>query len=379
MNARRQAKGFTLIEAMVFVAISSIVTLGLTSAFISFVRQSRAASEKLDINEAKNLFRIALLNELVCTWQLAGRQVVTGGVTSSVPSPTQIDLDVLYQGMSTTSAILADAGELLMTSPWIRVQRVSFENILATGNPNEYVGEFVISFQNDTMVMAREPIRLLQIFTVSGAPPNQSIANCVGLNSRGRVSKILTFDSSGVWVVPAGVDQAEVELWGGGAGGAAGGDVKAGNRYRGGGGGGGGYIRARVAVVPGSSIPITIGSGGAAGTKCREDSQPGGATSFGSYLVAPGGGKADGDANPTDPAGGGGGSPLSSSFVNVDSFEIIQGGPGESGKVCADGRGGLSPRGGARVPGGGGHGGSCSEPCGQNGEPGAGGRVVVRY
>lgn len=65
--------------------------------------------------------------------------------------------------------------------------------------------------------------------------------------------------ASGTFVVPAGVSHLSVEAWGGGGGG---GSVS--GCFAGGGGGSGGYARAIIAVTPGESLGIVIGSGGAA-------------------------------------------------------------------------------------------------------------------
>lgn len=96
------------------------------------------------------------------------------------------------------------------------------------------------------------------------------------------------FTASGTWTKPAGLPDdtmVTVELWGGGGGGGSTGA-----------GGGGAYMRYvfRVADLP-STVPITIGAGGAV-------SGAGGLTSFGSLGRAYGGGPGGGGA-----VGGGGG------------------------------------------------------------------------
>lgn len=87
------------------------------------------------------------------------------------------------------------------------------------------------------------------------------------------------YDVSGTWTKPAGLDAnafVTVELWGGGGGGASGG--------RNGGGGGGGYNRRvfRAGDLP-SSLAVTVGAGGGLNVA-------GGASSFGTYAYAYGGG-----------------------------------------------------------------------------------------
>lgn len=80
------------------------------------------------------------------------------------------------------------------------------------------------------------------------------------------------FASSGTWTVPAGVKTCEVTVLGG---------SDYGSNY---GSSAGGYFRGIVDVTGATSVPITVGSGGTV------SSTKGGASSFGTYVAAPGGG-----------------------------------------------------------------------------------------
>ncbi len=72
-------------------------------------------------------------------------------------------------------------------------------------------------------------------------------------------SQSLTFTSDGIFLVPVGVTNISVKVWGGGGGG---GYV---TTNGGGGGGGGGYSEGTVSVNPGEILNVIIGSGGAGG------------------------------------------------------------------------------------------------------------------
>ncbi|MFC5191409.1 glycine-rich domain-containing protein [Algoriphagus aquatilis] len=65
------------------------------------------------------------------------------------------------------------------------------------------------------------------------------------------------FPDGGIFYVPAGIFEITVKVWGGGGGGA---------RNDGGGGGGSGYSEVTIAVVPGSTLYLYVGNGGAGAT-----------------------------------------------------------------------------------------------------------------
>jgi len=67
-----------------------------------------------------------------------------------------------------------------------------------------------------------------------------------------------SYTASGTWVCPAGVTSVTVQCWGGGGGGGSR-SVNGGA----GGGGGGAFASGTIAVVPGTTYPVTVGTGGA--------------------------------------------------------------------------------------------------------------------
>lgn len=194
-------------------------------------------------------------------------------------------------------------------------------------------------------------------------------------------SGVRAFTTSGNFVVPPGVRQVEVEVWGGGSGSFASATGKAA-----GGGSGGGYARKRITgLTPGESIPVTIGSGGSAGLVSGAPPTAGGTSSFGSHVSATGGALnylatvASPQHGATPPGTGIGGD------VNL---------PGSAGQVGSNGNGGLgggSPMGGHQnsgttgvaglFPGGGASGPGCGAD-GQtryDGAAGAAGFAVIRW
>lgn len=108
---------------------------------------------------------------------------------------------------------------------------------------------------------------LVSIMTLIGAIPHGAEA----------------FSSTGTFTVPAGVTKVRARVYGGGGGtaGCAAGAASAGAW-------GGGYSEGFFTVVPGATIPITVGAGGAQGSGAGNGGT-GGTSSFGSFCSATGG------------------------------------------------------------------------------------------
>lgn len=191
---------------------------------------------------------------------------------------------------------------------------------------------------------------------------------------------VQTFGASGNFVVPNGVTRVEVELWGGGSG-----SFASTSSAASGGGSGGGYARKRLSgLTSGQVIPVTVGSGGAAGTTSTAPG-PGGTSSFGSFVSATGG-MLNGSATVANPQNG-----AIPGGVGVGGDVNLMGSSGGIGFLSVGGLGGGSPMGGMQTsgstgnsgvsPGGGasGAGTGANGTTPYNGGAGANGLVVVRW
>jgi hypothetical protein len=170
--------------------------------------------------------------------------------------------------------------------------------------------------------------------------------------------KIEVFTSDGVFSVPSGVTEVDVLVVGGGGGGGR----NASPNSSGGGGAGGLTWETNYAVTAGTVIPVTIGTGGTAGTRTPSEAQAtaGGNSSFGPLVAEGGGPGGQNDTGMLDGgAGGSGGGSASTGGA---------GGAGSQGNAGGSGSGGAG--GGA---GGGGAGGAGGNTAGNNGGNGGAG------
>lgn len=197
----------------------------------------------------------------------------------------------------------------------------------------------------------------------------------------GVASGVQSFTASGAFVVPPGVTQVEVEVWGAGSG-----SFASVSGLPSGGGSGGGYARKLVTgLIPGQSIPVAVGAGGTAGTTAGILPTSGGTSSFGPFVSATGGSlnylaTAAAPENGATPPGTGIGGDVN-----------FNGSAGQVGMLNQGGMGGAAPFGGMQnsgasgntgyFPGGGasGAGTGSGGNTAYNGGAGSGGLVVVRW
>jgi len=195
--------------------------------------------------------------------------------------------------------------------------------------------------------------RFIKVIFDLGLPTSDGFAGTIYLDDVSFYNGLIQntqqiFTSSGSLIVPNRCSSAFVIAIGAGAGGGGGnsqsmsyGALKTSYlwgqyyetidlHYGAGGGGGGALVWGLVRVVPGETIAISIGQGGNGGA-IATDGADGGETSFGDYLVAPGGTKGKTNNSATDGSLGVGGDGGQAGFVHKGSLMGVSGSDGADG------------------------------------------------
>lgn len=333
----------------------SLVKMGINATATQFtlVAPSGAGQSQAYLIEA--CFKEADANSLVLPYYNANNptQSFSGPSNSGAPQPTQRTQRVLLQ---------LKAGQAA----------ASGSQVVPVADPG-WISLYVV-----TVATGQSVITPADIAVASSAPflPFKLPSLRPGFGSG-----VQCFQASGNFTVPAGVVQAEIEVWGGGSGSFA---SLAG--VSSGGGSGGGYARKLVtSLTPGQIVSVKVGSGGAGGTTTGVAAGSGGASSFGQYVSASGG-ATNYLSSTSQPANG-----ASPPGVGISGDVNLTGSAGQAGAGSQGGIGGAAPMGGSQnsgtagnsgiFPGGGasGAGTGASGTTAYNGAAGAGGLVVVRW
>lgn len=180
-----------------------------------------------------------------------------------------------------------------------------------------------------------------------------------------------TFNTSGTWAAPNGVNAIDIECWGGGGGG---GGSTAGTNYGGSGGGGGSYAKvSNISTIPGNNYQVIVGKGGSGGTAGNGGSSGGNSSFETNTLIAGGGGGGGAGGNSAGSIGTGGDAENNTGDVSHSGGDGAVGadpnggGGGEGSGSTTDGNNAVGQTGGTGTNGGnGGNGGNVNT----NGSPG---------
>jgi prepilin-type N-terminal cleavage/methylation domain-containing protein len=167
-----KAQGFSLIEILIAIAIVSVLALALATMTSNGQKEMKALVQKSEILEVKaSLLQNLSLYE-VCTWQFKDKVINTTNVTSTLKSNTTLSFNAIHLGPDASSAILAQAGQDLAGSQsGLKVATITFDEITATGMPDEYMGYLTVHFNSQNLVRPLKPARIQKIVHVIGSDP----------------------------------------------------------------------------------------------------------------------------------------------------------------------------------------------------------------
>jgi hypothetical protein len=176
-------RGSSFVQVLILSGALVYVMMTLLSATRSQQQDIKGLQQKSEATEFKNLLVKTLSNSSVCTPYLKDMVVDVANATTTTASPTVLNLSDIYYGTLGTSAPLASAGKVLPLSQYgLVVDKISFKNILATGNPGEYKGNFEVSFTSGSIARPLHPVQSEQIIKIATDGSNR-IVSCYSASS----------------------------------------------------------------------------------------------------------------------------------------------------------------------------------------------------
>jgi hypothetical protein len=222
---------------------------------------------------------------------------VTGQVVSWNNSTATWEVGTLASGVSSFSA-----GTTGLTPSTGTTGAVTLGGTLSTANG----GTGQTTYTNGQLLIGNTSSNTLTKATLT-AGNGISITNGAGsITIASSAVDVQTFNANGTWTKPSSGTMARIQVWGGGGGGSA--LVNGGDGVGGGGGGGYNELWTPLSTLA-SSVSVTVGTGGTAGTSTNGGA--GNPSSFGTLVYAYGGGGGGYSSIYGAFAGGGGGSQLS--------------------------------------------------------------------
>jgi type II secretory pathway pseudopilin PulG len=172
-NASSRAGGFVLIEALIAAAILGVITVAFAQMLQMQGAQIKTLQQKQELLDLKNVVLQAVAADTVCTWQLLGKTMDVSAITTTTSNTAaDINLGQLFYGNDPASALIAQAGAPLPQSKTgISVDTVKFNNVIATGLPDQYRGTLAISFMRTNMAVPLRPVEVQRVVTVNPADP----------------------------------------------------------------------------------------------------------------------------------------------------------------------------------------------------------------
>ncbi len=316
-SLRRNSKGMSLVEVMVALGITGIVSVAIMQVMTTSMKGIRFVNSRNDMQEITRALTVSFRDPVVC-----------GGAFTGIPNVTMATLGAA-NGISVTARLpfLDTMGNVIIPAANQRYGALVIEGARLGGpapdnpislGPNAFLVPLIVNANagaaegtvGANIVRGSARVRLY----TNGA---NTVTGCEADTGVNDLSNSQTFNQAGnaTWTVPAGVQQIRVEVWGGGGGGGGGfantdAPISGRNVTYGEGGGAGGYVSTLVrGLSTGDILSVRVGAGGAGGPGAQgtntttSNNGPGGNGGQSCVSTAPGCG---GTIYALAPGGGGG-------------------------------------------------------------------------
>lgn len=186
-------KGFTLIEILIASAILLTISMAIGGLIQSNLKSTTYIEKKLNAMDLKTQLVILMSKNEVCTCQLNPSQLAEpeGHPLDNRPGLSfnsavingseQLDLKMIKFGCGLNAPPLAKINATYGTN--LEIENISIKNLVPTSQPDEWRGDWTISFKSQNGVMSLKPITVAEVFKVDPASPmgTKTISSCVGL------------------------------------------------------------------------------------------------------------------------------------------------------------------------------------------------------
>ncbi len=157
-NLTGNSHGFTLVELMISIGISSIIALGMVKLAATQTKTGKNVSQSMEIQDLRSLLMWRLGISTVCDSNFRPSGNAPVRVNTGNPAATNIRLQSLYYTDSNSQAIVT-AGQKIPSSKYnIIVSEIKFNNVSNVSGTNEYFGRIEVDFNSNNLAFPLAPL-----------------------------------------------------------------------------------------------------------------------------------------------------------------------------------------------------------------------------
>lgn len=180
-NRKPKVPGFSLVEALISLAIISIVSLAFAGLFGQMNREMRATNEKNDANEFFAKTATILSHLPVCDCQLSANSTP---FDSTAAQPISNISKVLSSCEPTAELLMASNTLIPSSRTTLSVDQIQITNIESLGSPDLYRGILKVTYKSDTLVRALKGFEYELRFETNPLSPatQKQLTRCVAIS-----------------------------------------------------------------------------------------------------------------------------------------------------------------------------------------------------